>query len=88
MVKPGRKPEPNTEAEQLAYYKALHLLSKTASVEDAINDELIALYREQAEYITMIKPFMSWREIGELMGISAFTIRARYESYAENPVKD
>jgi hypothetical protein len=76
------KPKPETESEQLAYYKALHHLRETANDEDAIQDSLIALYRKQCEYINMIKPFMTWEGVGRILGTSAAIVKGRYRNYS------
>lgn len=79
---------PQSESEQLAYYKALHFLRESAADEDEANDTLIAIYRQQCEYIAQIRPFASWDEVGRLLGISSQIAQRRFREYTNTAVKE
>lgn len=80
--------QPESEGEELAYYKALHFLRESAADEDEANDALIAIYREQCEYIAAIRPFASWDEIGRLLGISGQVAQKRFRNYTNTAVEE
>jgi hypothetical protein len=72
---------PANESEELAYYKARENLRELAIREDRISDEMITIYRQQCKFITMVRKFMSWDAIGELMGLPAHQVKYRYGQY-------
>lgn len=84
--KQPRRPE--TESEQLAYYRAKDFLRDSAMDEDEANDALIAIYRRQCEYIAEIRPFASWDEIGRLLGISGPVAQKRFRDYTNTGVSE
>lgn len=80
--------QPESESEELAYYKALHFLRESAAEEDDANDALIAVYRKQCDLMTEIRPFASWKEIGHVLGVTAAIAQNRFRNYANGPVKE
>ena len=88
--KPGtRMPRPpETESEQLAFYRALHFLRESVVEEDAANDALIAVYRKQCEFIAEIRPFSSWEDIARILGTTSTIARARFRNYTNTAVKE
>jgi hypothetical protein len=80
--------QPESESEELAYYKALHFLRESAAEEDMANDALIAIYRKQCELISAIRPFTTWEEIGKILGLPRKTIANRYRDYSNVPVRE
>lgn len=80
--------QPESESEQLAYYRALHFLRESVTDEDAANDALITVYRTQCELIAQIRPFASWDEVGRILGISAIVARTRFRNYTNTAVEE
>lgn len=80
--------QPESESEQLIYYRAKDKLRDSAVDEDTANDALIAIYRQQCIHIAEIKTFMSWDEIGRILGISGPSAQTRFRNYSNGPVKE
>jgi hypothetical protein len=76
---------PQTEKDELTYYRALHFLRESAAEEDALNDALIELYRKQCRLMTELRPFATWEEIGDLLGLQRKAVANRYSEYSDAP---
>jgi hypothetical protein len=66
----GRTANPKNEKEELLFYKGIYQIRGAIDERLKVMGRLNEIDHRIAAYVVKIKPFISWRDLGEMLGMT------------------
>jgi len=75
----GKPSSPKNEKEELLFYKGIYRFRQLIDKRVEKMNELNQIDKDIAKVVTDFKPFVSWRELGTMLGMSEFQAKSYLE---------